>query len=255
MGFEPRTESSKVEGVDEFVDRMRSADEEARSALAKAKDDQARFYNQRHGPTPVYKPGDKVWLDSSDIQKRFKSKFDHPWIGPFEVERAVGTHAYRLKLPRWMGRTHPVFPVVKLDLSPPDPIHGRQRPPTPHPEIIDGQEEWEIEDIVDSRWYRSKLQFKVWYHNTLRTEAEWTPENNLRGANPIIVKFFDAHPNAPGRDEWHRANRSTRSIRRLSQPDFATLWYQRGFAAAQAQGQFKRRDAASRRGGDVRGVP
>ena len=32
--------------------------EEARAALAKAKDDMARFYNQRHSPTPQYKVGD-----------------------------------------------------------------------------------------------------------------------------------------------------------------------------------------------------
>ena len=59
--------------------------------------------------------------------------------------------------------------MVKLDSAPPDPIHGRQRPPTPHPEIVDGEEEWETEAVVDSRWFRNKLQFKVWFKNTPRT--------------------------------------------------------------------------------------
>ena len=245
MGFEPRTVPSKAEGVDEFVDRMRAADEEARSALIKAKDDQARFYDQRHGPTPVYKPGDKVWLDSSDIQKRLQTKFTHPWIGPFEVERAVGSHAYRLKLPSWMRRTHPVFPVVKLDSAPPDPIHGRQRPPTPHPEIVDGEEEWETEAVVDSRWFRNKLQFKVWFKNTPRTSAEWQPADNLANCKPLIITFYEEHPDAPGRDEWFRAQRTVkRSIRFLSHSDFASLWYNQGRADADADWRSKRRDAA-----------
>ena len=245
MGFELRVEPSTVEGVDEFVERMRKADEEARAAIVKAKDDQKRYYDQRHGPTPVYKPGDKVWLDSSDIQKRLQTKFTHPWIGPFEVEHAVGPHAYRLKLPHWMGRTHPVFPVVKLDLSPPDPIHGRERPPTPQPEIIDGQEEWEVQQIVDSRWYRRKLQFKVWYKNTLRTEAEWTASGDVENASNLVAKFYEEHPNAPGREQWFKANPAlSRSIRRLQYADFATLWYRRGRADENASWRTQRRDAA-----------
>src|SRR5437016_2543538 len=54
MGFEPHQPPSKVEAVNEFTDRMKSALEEAKSALAKAKDDMARYYNQRRTPAPVY---------------------------------------------------------------------------------------------------------------------------------------------------------------------------------------------------------
>jgi transposase InsO family protein len=46
MGFEPHQPPSKVEAVNEFADRMKSMLEEARAALAKSKDDMARYYNQ-----------------------------------------------------------------------------------------------------------------------------------------------------------------------------------------------------------------
>jgi len=46
MGFEPHQPPSKVEAVNEFTDRMKNTLEEAKSALAKAKDDMARYYNQ-----------------------------------------------------------------------------------------------------------------------------------------------------------------------------------------------------------------
>ena len=45
MGFEPHQPLSKVEAVNEFTDRMKNTLEEAKSALAKAKDDMTRYYN------------------------------------------------------------------------------------------------------------------------------------------------------------------------------------------------------------------
>jgi hypothetical protein len=46
MGFEPHQPPLKVEAVNEFANRMKSTLEEARAALAKSKDDMARYYNQ-----------------------------------------------------------------------------------------------------------------------------------------------------------------------------------------------------------------
>jgi Integrase zinc binding domain len=47
MGFKPHQPPSKVKAVNEFADHMKSTLEEARAALAKSKDDMARYYNQR----------------------------------------------------------------------------------------------------------------------------------------------------------------------------------------------------------------
>ena len=53
MGFEPNLPPSKVEAVNEFAERMKSSMDEARAALAKAKDDMARYYNQWHDPATL----------------------------------------------------------------------------------------------------------------------------------------------------------------------------------------------------------
>src|SRR5438309_4964322 len=46
MGFEPHQLPSRVEAVNKFTDRMRNTLEEAKSALAKAKDEMAQYYNR-----------------------------------------------------------------------------------------------------------------------------------------------------------------------------------------------------------------
>jgi len=74
MGFELDQPRSRMETINEFTDRMKATLEEAKSALAKSKDDMARYYNQRHSPTPVFNPGDKVFLDTSDIHTTRPSK-------------------------------------------------------------------------------------------------------------------------------------------------------------------------------------
>ena len=99
MGFELHQPPSKVEAVNKFTDRMKDTLEEARSALAKAKDDMAHYYNQCQTPAPSFAPSDKVYLDSEDIQtmRPFKKLLHHK-LGPYPIERRVGKYAYQLIL-------------------------------------------------------------------------------------------------------------------------------------------------------------
>ena len=125
--------------------------EEAKAALAKSKEDMALYNNQKWTPAPEFKAGDMVFLDASNIQTTQPScKLSHRRLGPFQIDSQVGNSAYWLCLPPSMGRLHPVFNVVKLSLAPADPIPGRRTSMPPLPEIVDGEEEWVVEEILDS---------------------------------------------------------------------------------------------------------
>jgi len=50
------------------MERMRTAIEEAKSTICKVQDDMKRYYDRRRTPALVFNPGDKVFLDMSDIQ-------------------------------------------------------------------------------------------------------------------------------------------------------------------------------------------
>jgi len=67
MGFKPQQNPSSLEIVNEFMERMRMVIKEAKSVICKAQDDMKRYYNCQRIPALVFKPGDKVFLDTLDI--------------------------------------------------------------------------------------------------------------------------------------------------------------------------------------------
>jgi hypothetical protein len=78
MGFQPQQTHSKLESANEFAEHMAQGLEEAKVAITKAKEEYAMYYNHQCEPTLVFTPGDRVWLDGSDIAtNRPLSKLSH----------------------------------------------------------------------------------------------------------------------------------------------------------------------------------
>jgi len=197
MGFEPRQDPSSLEMVNEFTKRMESATEEAKSGFRKAQEDMTRYYNRRRSPAPVFKPGDWVYLDVSDIKTTCPSpKLSHRRLGPFEIEHQVGPSAYRLKLPHGLRQLHPVFNVVKLSATLEDPIPGRKPQAPPPPIIIDGEPEWEVEEVLDSRWHWRRFQFLIKWKGFSREHNSWEVASDVK-APDLVVEYYRKHPAAP----------------------------------------------------------
>jgi len=141
---------------------MRMAIKEAKSTIRKAQDNIKRYYDRRRTPAPVFKPSDKVFLDASDIwTTRPSQKLLHQRLGPFVVEQRIRLMDYRLKLPHRMKQLHPVFNIVKLIPALDDPITGRKTKDHPPPLVIDGEAEWEVEEILDSHWHWRRFQYLI----------------------------------------------------------------------------------------------
>jgi len=95
MGFEPRQNPSSLETVNKITKRIESATKEAKSMICKAQEDITRYYNQRRSPAPIFKPGNWVYLDVSDIKTTCLSpKLSHRRLGLFKIECQVGLIAY-----------------------------------------------------------------------------------------------------------------------------------------------------------------
>jgi hypothetical protein len=176
---------------------MKAALEEAAAALNQAKEDMARYYNQRHLPTPTFRPGDKVYVDASDIRTtRPSRKLAHRRLGPYSIERQVSRNAYRLTLPYSMRRLHPVFNVVKLTRAPPDPIPGRRPNLPPPPEIIDDEEEYVVEQVLNSRMFRRRLQYLIKWEGYGTEHNSWEYASDVH-ASDLVKEYYRKHPAAP----------------------------------------------------------
>ena len=72
--------------MNKFVECIKSATEEACSAIKKSKDDMAHYYNHHQTPALEFKPRNKVFLDASDIQTNHPlQKLAHKYLDLFPV--------------------------------------------------------------------------------------------------------------------------------------------------------------------------
>ena len=98
-----------------------------------------------------YQVGDKVYLDVSEIHTTHPSqKHTHHYLSPFMIVQKVRWNMYWLHLPTSMSHLHPVFNVINLLPTPSNPTLGQKANPPPPPEIVDGEEHYVVEQILDS---------------------------------------------------------------------------------------------------------
>ena len=107
-----------------------------------------------------------------------------------------------------MSCLHPVFNVVKLSPATDNPIPGRCATPPPAPEIVDGEEEWVVEEILDSKVINRKLRYLVKWKGFGIEHNTWEPWDYVH-APDLIAEFYRNHPGAA---------RSIRSIKFQSIP-------------------------------------
>jgi hypothetical protein len=132
------------------------------------------YYNNQREPEPVFSPGDKVWLDRSNITTNWpSSKLSHHWLDPFTVEVCVRHGAYHITLPPQLQCLHLVCPVIKLPIALPDLIPGCQPAPPPLPMPINGKDEYEVKAILDSWMRYNRLKYLVKWNGYDDSHNSW----------------------------------------------------------------------------------
>ena len=173
---------------------------------------QTRMVEQanRHRKDVKYEVGDHVFLSTKNIKtSRPSKKLDYKMIGPFEVIARKG-YDYQLGLPKG-SKVGSVFHSSLLRRAARDPLPGQQLVPA-ESVIIDDQEEWEVDDILDSRRSHGRLQYKVnWAGFDL--DLEWYNADNgeFDNAADVVAEFHRTYPDKPGpHNAPRRRNQRTR---------------------------------------------
>ncbi len=119
--------------------------------------------SDQSGPPPSqYKPGQQVWLDATHLKlPHQKAKLTPRRLGPFRIAKEISPVAYQLILPvNW--RIHNVFHASLLNPYHETDTHGPNFTHPP-PDLIKGEEEYEVERIVAHRTFRRSkhLQYLI----------------------------------------------------------------------------------------------
>jgi hypothetical protein len=175
-------------GLEERLQRLATAREEAAEALCRATNVQVP---SKFEP---YQIGNKVWLEGRNLTTTHPSaKLAPRRCGPFPITCVISCTSYQLKLP-FQWKVHNVFHTTLLTPYKETPLNGKQYQ-EPIPELIDGQPEWEVEDILCVRRRRNQLQYLVRWKGFSEAHDSWEPAKDVHAEN-LIEEFYKRHPTA-----------------------------------------------------------
>jgi hypothetical protein len=155
-----------------------------------------RFTDRKRRESHSYAVGQKVWLDAQNLRtKRPSKKLDLRRLGPFEVLTPVpqdshNPSTYRLALPTsW--KVHPVFHVSLLR---PALLDERLHPPVtddtqPLLDIINGEEEFKVETILDHRGGKHRWEYLVKWRGYPTSDVTWEPKRSLRHTPDVVLQY------------------------------------------------------------------
>ena len=165
--------------VDEqgWIKRAEQAQEEAKKAMAKSQEQMERYANRHRAGLPKIEVGDKVLLDARNLTLLTPSrKLSARNLGPYTVIAKHGMVNYELDLPKDL-RIHPVFHAgLIIPYKKGDNPEGDHRP---DPEIIQGEEEYEVEEIEGIEKRQGKWMCRVKWKGYPEDENTWEPLSNM----------------------------------------------------------------------------
>ena len=167
-----------------------------------------KYYNAGHTPKN-FKVGDVVWLSARNIRTcRPSKKLDYKFHGPFRILKCIGTQAYQLDLPEALKNIHDVFHVSLLE--PYRTVKGREPEPPPFIDV-DGEDQAEIEEVLDSKMHYGKLMYLVKWLGYPVTDNEWIAASDMAEANEYVAEFHSKYPRKPSPENQHREKRRQRT--------------------------------------------
>jgi len=137
-----------------------------------------------------YRVGDLVLLSTKDLKWQMKGrrlkKLTERFVGPYKVKGIISSNVIELELPKTI-KIHPVVNVSRVRLYQ-SQVKGQKKIP-PKPVIIEGEEEFEVERILNKRVVRGKEKFLVRWKGYTAEEDTWENRENLENTKELVEEF------------------------------------------------------------------
>lgn len=175
------------EQITDFVRRMRDDQEHARTAMRLAQESQARYANAKRRDVE-FQVGDKVWLSAKAVRlpdaEHGSRKFRPKYHGPYVIVEKINPVAYKLRLPSNL-KIHPVINISFLKANADGSKDFPDRPEyttPPPPELLSGEEHFEVEAFRNRRVNRrnNELEFWVKWAGYGEDHNQWCPSWRLQ---------------------------------------------------------------------------
>ena len=193
-GYEPKAfpiafENTNIPSVEQRMVMLQRARDEAKAAHELARQKMAERITRGFKP---FKKGDQVWLEGKNLKTLYESKKISPKReGPFEIQEVLGPLTYRLTLPvRW--KIHPVFHAALLTPYRQTQAYGPNYP-NPPPDLIEGEEEYEVEAIIAWRKRGRTRQYLIKWKGYPTSDNSWEPESNLKRSRRLLETYKQRH--------------------------------------------------------------
>uniref|UniRef100_A0AAR2IV05 Reverse transcriptase n=1 Tax=Pygocentrus nattereri TaxID=42514 RepID=A0AAR2IV05_PYGNA len=202
LGYQPSlapwtARSSGIPAVDDWMRRSEGVWEDTHRRISDILQRYKAQADRHRSDTPVYCPGDRVWLSTRDF--RFEGacrKLLPKFIGPFKILSQVNDLTYKVGLPpqyRVNNSFHVSLlkPVVSGPLAEDDPIDV-----PPVSERMEDSSTYSVREILDSRRRGGNLQYLIDWEGYGPEERCWVAARHVLDPG-LVADYHARRPNRP----------------------------------------------------------
>jgi len=154
-GQDPRIEfevrkKRKYKGMEKFIAKMKEIQGEAKAALGKVQKEIRKYADRKREEVNEYKVGDLVMLSTKNLKyqmtRRRTEKLTERFVGPYKIKKIISMNVVELELLSTI-KIHLVVNISRIHRYVGQVEEQRREQPTPV--IIEREEKWEVEKILN----------------------------------------------------------------------------------------------------------
>ena len=175
---------------DVTAERMKQVQEEVKAALGKAQEKMRKYVDGKQREGVEFKVGDLVLLSTRELKWHMKGrgseKLTEQFVGPYKVKTVISANVVELQLSPTV-HIHLVVNASKLQMYK-SQIKG-QKATKPALVIVEGEEEFKVEKILNKRKAQGKDKFLVRWKGYMAEADTWEDWGNLKNAGKLVKEF------------------------------------------------------------------